>query len=71
MRKWLSATLIVIALCAGLALGAQKKNHSVPRAPSLMEHYSPGILLDGTLYSFRPGLVRTRTEKFRPNSKLK
>ena len=69
MRKWLSATLIVITLCAGLALGAQKKIIR-PKGTKPDGNYSPGILLDGTLYiSGQAG--RTRTEKFRPNSKLK
>ena len=49
MRKWLSATLIVITLCAGLALGAQKKIIR-PKGTKPDGNYSPGILLDGTLY---------------------
>ena len=49
MRKWLSGTLIVITLCAGIALGVQKKIIR-PKGTKPDGPYSPGILVDGTLY---------------------
>jgi len=49
MRKSLSATLIVITLCAGLALGVEKKIIR-PKGTKPDGPYSPGILVDGTLY---------------------
>jgi 2-iminobutanoate/2-iminopropanoate deaminase len=49
MPKRIVATLSLVALCAGVALGAEKQ---IVRPPGTKPggNYSPGILVDGTLY---------------------
>ena len=49
MRKLMVAMVLVNALCAGPAFGADKKIVMPPGAKP-GGNYSPGILIDGTLY---------------------
>jgi 2-iminobutanoate/2-iminopropanoate deaminase len=49
MRKVIVTMVLLNALCAGLAFGADKKVVMPPGAKP-GGNYSPGILIDGTLY---------------------
>jgi len=49
MRKLMVTTVLLNVLCAGLAFGADKKVVMPPGAKP-GGNYSPGILIDGTLY---------------------
>jgi 2-iminobutanoate/2-iminopropanoate deaminase len=49
MKKSLSGTLVLIVLCSGLILAADKQIIR-PKGTKPDGSYSPGILVDGTLY---------------------
>jgi len=49
MRQWISGALILIGLCAGMTFGLDKQIIR-PKGTKPDGNYSPGILIDGTLY---------------------